>query len=418
MYRILLRRIAGGLRVTLCAMCCQLGLAQESAKAEDGAKIKADATTTAGKKAAKAKTGAATGTAAMVEAGPPVMDRAPVTLVPGRRLPNQGGFRNGQDMYDWLGGAGDIWWDGSNPISTADAVKKFVAGQGSDAMKAPRPKKVKLYMQGGIPRLRTFTYQQCADNDPKVKAAWVEIAKACVEGGYRDCVFGSSETQTSSKRWMPSADDINSGRWKKAWMNMVDDIRSVMPDAKFAFVPFTGNQFENSGMAANPDNKIDEKDMWYVAGKDEAGRPYMDFWGSTVYFGTHPAKWGYPKPVTKDIIDQCMDAIRSPVTNCHTNWGFMANYQYAREKGIKMVIGEIGITNRNEDKKMAMGDQPYAIDLLTKLMVDCSDLIEFVCWFNLRNGGTGWNSLDGKSNMPHAAKRVQELWGPDSPYRK
>jgi hypothetical protein len=349
----------------------------------------------------------------------PVDARAEVVLAPDKHLPNQGGFRNGQDIWDWLGGAGNLWWDGGNPIGWSDSVQKFVAGENFDAMKAPRPPKVKLYMQGHIPQLPKFSYQQCANNIPEVKALWVAMAKACVAGGYEDCVFGSSETQ-HGKPWKPSKDDILSGRWKKAWINMVDDIRSVMPAAKFAFVPFTGNQSEETGMAASPDNGLAEKDLWYIAEKDSAGRPYMDFWGSTVYFGMHPVGLAYPAPITKEAIDRSMQKIRIPVSNCHTNWGFMGNYQYAKEKGIKLVIGEIGITYRDDAKKMAMGDQPYAIDLLTKLMYDCSDQIEFVCWFNLRksNSPSTSNSLDGKSYMPHAAQRVRELWGPDSPYRK
>lgn len=336
-----------------------------------------------------------------------------------KRLPNQGGFRNGQDMWDWLDGAGDIWWDGGNPIGWPDSVKEFVDGRNSDAMKAPRPKKVKLYMQGSIPKLPRFSYQQCADNIPPVRTQWIEMANVCVEAGYTDCVFGSSETQ-HGKKWKPSTEDILSGRWKQAWINMVDDIRSVMPDAKFAFVPFTGNATEEKPSAANPDNGILEKDMWYIAEKDQAGRPYMDFWGSTLYFGLHPVGVPYPKPVTKEAIDSSMKKIRTPVTNCHTNWGFMGNYQYAKEKRIKMVIGELGITYRDEARKMAMGDQPYAVNLLTQLMNDCSDQIEFTCWFNLRNKNSpsASNSLDGKSYMPRAAKRVQELWGPNSPYRK
>ena len=390
----LMRRLACGVCVIAYAICCGIGFAQESAKA----------------------TGATTGTVAAPNFTP-IMDRLPITLEPGKRLPNQGGFRNGQDMYAWLNGAGDIWWDGDNPISAPAQVEKFVKGQTASAMEEPRPDKVKLYMQGYIPRLPKYTYQQAADNDPGFRADWIAMAKICVDAGYTDCVFGSSETQTDSKRWMPSAEDITSGRWEKAWMNMVDNVRSVMPDAKFAFVPFTANQTGERGMTAKPDNGILEKDLWYVAKKDKAGRPYMDFWGSTIYFGTHPAKVGYPKPVTKEIIEQCMEAISTPVKDCHTNWGFMGNYQYAKEKGIKMVIGEIGMMDRLKTAAMGMGDQPYAIDLLTKFMVDCSDNIEFVCWFNLR-GGKMPNCLDGKSSMPNAAKRVQELWGPDSPYRQ
>ena len=341
---------------------------------------------------------------------------------PKQRLPNQGAFRNGQAMWDWLGGAGDIWWDGSNPIYSTDPaenVTRFVNGIGGDAMKAPRPKKVKLYMQGFVPRLPAYTYEQAASNDEQFRKDWVEIAQICVDAGYTDCVFGSSETQTDSKKWMPSAEDIESGRWKKAWMNMVDAVRSVMPDAKFAFVPFTAGCV---GTKAMPDNGILEKDKWYIAEKDKAGRPYMDFWGSTCYFETIGINCGGDCIMTKEKIDQNMELIRTPAADCHTNWGLMSNFQYAKEKGIKMVIGELGLHDRfKDDRFYGMGDQPYAIDLLTELLSDYRDQIELVCWFNSRSleaKRKSWTRLDSGSSMPKAAKRVQELWGPDSPYRK
>ena len=341
---------------------------------------------------------------------------------PKQRLPNQGAFRNGQAMWDWLGGAGDIWWDGSNPIYSTDPaenVTRFVNGIGSDAMKAPRPKKVKLYMQGFIPRLPNYTYEKAAANDEQFRKDWVEIAQICVDAGYTDCVFGSSETQTDSKKWMPSAEDIESGRWKKAWMNMVDAVRSVMPDAKFAFVPMTGGGVGESSL---PDNGILEKDKWYVAEKDKAGRPYMDFWGSTLYFNTNSVNCGGDCIMTKEKIEEIDMRIRTEVADYHTHWGFMANVQYAKEKEIKLVIGELGIFDRfKEDRYYGMGDQPYAIDLLTKLMSDYKDQIELVCWFNSRSlegKKRVWSRLDSGSSMPDAAKRLQELWGPDSPYRK
>lgn len=43
---------------------------------------------------------------------------------PDQKLPNQGAFRNGQTMWDWLDGAGDIWWDGDNPINSPASVQK------------------------------------------------------------------------------------------------------------------------------------------------------------------------------------------------------------------------------------------------------------------------------------------------------
>jgi len=341
---------------------------------------------------------------------------------PGRTLPNQGAFRNGQAMWDWLEGAGDVWWDGSNPIygsKCVEKVKAFVRSESPDAIQAPRPAKVKLYMQGYIPRLPDFTYEQAAANDEEFRKTWEAIAQACVDGGYTDCIFGSSETQTDSKPWMPSSDDIRSGRWKKAWMNMVDAVRSVMPEAKFAFVPLSGAQ---GGENAEPDNGVLEKDEWHVAEKDAAGRPYMDFWGATFYFSTHASGCGGDCPVTKEIIDQCMEVVRAPTADCHTNWGFMGDIQYAREKGIKLVIGELGIFDRFAvDRFYGMGDQPYAIDLLTQLMADYAADIELVCWFNsrgLESQKKVWSRLDAESSMPNAALRVRELWGPDSPYRK
>lgn len=348
--------------------------------------------------------------------------KAPIFENPNQRIPNQGAFRNGQAMWDWLEGAGDIWWDGSNPISSADPAKlvsNFVNGTSGDAIKEPRPQKVKLYMQGFIPRLPNYTYEQAAANDEQYRKDWIQIARVCVDAGYTDCVFGTSETQTSSKKWMPSAEDIESGRWKKAWINMVDAVRSVMPDAKFAFVPFTAGGIVEQ---AAPDNGIIEKDSWYIAEKDQAGRPYMNFWGSTFYFGTKGTGCSGDCPVTKELMDKAMDIVRTPASDCHTDWALMGNFQYAKEKGIKMVIGELGIFDRFADVRIfGMGDQPYAIDLLTKLLSDYNDQIEFVCWFNSRNADAdqgSWSRLDGGSSMPDAAKRVQELWGPDSPYRK
>jgi hypothetical protein len=42
--------------------------------------------------------------------------------------------------------------------------------------------------------------------------------------------------------------------------------------------------------------------------------------------------------------------------------------------------------------------------------------------FVVRPGRLGgkkvWSRLDAESSMPNAAKRVRELWGPNSPYRK
>src|SRR5690242_13527744 len=81
------------------------------------------------------------------------------------RLPNQGGFRNGQAMWDWMGGAGELWWDGGNPIYNAEKVRQFVFGKGvGDAMRHPRPRKVRLYMQGWIPRLPKIGYAEAAQN--------------------------------------------------------------------------------------------------------------------------------------------------------------------------------------------------------------------------------------------------------------
>ncbi len=318
------------------------------------------------------------------------------------RLPNQGAFRNGQAMYDWLGGAGDIWWDGSNPINSVSAVERFVRGESNDAVKPPRPKKVKLYLQGSIPRLPKFTYQQCADNVPEVRAQWVAMARVLADAGYDDCVFGSSETQTHSKAWHPSAEDITSGRWKKAWMNMVDDVRSVLPGARFAFVPLSGGQ---DGHNASPYNGIVEKDEWYVAERDKAGRPYMDFWGLTLYFGTGGAKSYADSPVTKEVIDKSMQVMSRPVTNCHTNWGVMGQFQYAKEKGIKLVIGELGIFDRFKgDRPQGMGDQPYAIDLLTRFVAEHADEIELVCWFNSRGLESARKSGAGSTPVPPCPK--------------
>lgn len=336
-------------------------------------------------------------------------------------LPNQGGFRNGQAMWDWLGGAGDIWWDGGNPIYSAEQVRKFVNGQTSDAMRHPRPRKVRLYMQGWIPRLPRIGYADAAANVEAFQNEWKAIAQACVDGGYTECIFGTSETQTKSKKWMPTAEEITSGQWRKAWINMVEAVRSVMPDAKFAFVPMSSGQ---SSENAKPDNGILEKDMWYVDGKDSRGKPYMDFWGATLYFSLHgtgcSANTG--KPVTKEVIDRAMTLIRRPSADPHKDWGYMGQYQYAKEKRLKLVIGESGIFDRfPNEKPFGMGDQPYAIDLLTKLLVDHSDQIELVCWFNMRSttkGKRDFSRLDAGSSMPRAAKRLQELWGPDSPYRR
>ena len=340
---------------------------------------------------------------------------------PDQRIPNQGGFRNGQAMWDWLEGAGNIWWDGSNPIfsPTAEKVTNFVNGITSDAMKSPRPGKVKLYMQGYIPRLQNFSYEQAADNIDGFRNEWAQISRICIDAGYYDCVFGSSETQTDSKKWMPTADDIESGRWERAWKNMVDAVRSVMPDAKFAFVPMSGG---GSGEEAVPDNGVIEKDKWFVSGNDKSGRPYMDFWGSTFYFGTRGSGCGGDCPVTKEVIDKSMEVLRTLPSNCHTNWGLMGHFQYAKEKGVKLVIGELGIFDRFAvDRYYGMGDQPYAIDLMTELLYDYRDQIEFVCWFNSRDTDAEtrvWSRLDAGSSMPDAAKRIQALWGPDSPYRK
>lgn len=337
------------------------------------------------------------------------------------RLPNQGGFRNGQAMWDWLGGAGDIWWDGGNPIYSAAQVRKFVNGQTGDAMRHPRPEKVRLYMQGWIPRLPRIGYADAAANAEAFRKEWQAIAQACVDGGYTECIFGTSETQTKSKKWMPTAEEITSGQWRKAWINMVEAVRSVMPKAKFAFVPMSGGQASNN---SNPDNGILEKDMWYVDGTDSRGRPYMDFWGATLYFSLHGtgASANKDKAVTKADIDRAMALVRKPSADPHKDWGYMGQYQYAREKGLKLVIGECGIMDRFEkDRPFGMGDQPYAIDLLTQLLSDHADQIELVCWFNSRGTEKNqkvWSRLDAGSSMPKAAKRLQELWGPDSPYRR
>lgn len=337
------------------------------------------------------------------------------------RLPNQGGFRNGQAMWDWMGGAGEIWWDGGNPIYNAEKVRQFVNGQTGDAMRHPRPKKVRLYMQGWIPPLPKIGYAEAAQNSEAFQKEWKAMAQACVDGGYTQCVFGTSETQTDSKKWHPTAEDITSGRWRKAWINMVEAVRSVMPDAQFAFVPMSSGQSSDN---ARPDNGILEKDQWYVDGQDSRGKPYMDFWGATLYFNLHgtgcSANTG--KPVTKEVIDLAMSLVRKPADHPHTNWGYMGQYQYAKEKGLKLVIGESGIMDRfAKDRPFGMGDQPYAIDLLTKLLSDHADQIELVCWFNSRNTEGGkkvWSRLDAGSSMPKAAQRLKELWGPDSPYRK
>jgi len=343
----------------------------------------------------------------------------PPTAPPARHLPNQGAFRNGQAMFDWLGGAGDIWWDGGNPISTASAVHTFVTGGNTDAMKHPRPAKVKLYMQGNVPRLPGFTYEQAAAGNEKFRQAWIAIARECVQASYTGCVFGASELQKKTSKG-PTAEEIKRGYWRGAWINMADAVRTVMPDAKFAFVPMSGGQGTNH----DPTNGILEKDQWYVAGKDSHGRPYMDFWGCTLYFGTQyigvSAK--QKETVTREMIDQAMDILRKPSASPHTDWGYMGNYQYAREKGIKMVLGEIGIFDRfKDDRPFGMGDQPYAIDKFAQLLADHADQIELVCWFNSKakeGGKKVWSRLDAESSMPNAAKRVRELWGPDSPYRK
>lgn len=340
---------------------------------------------------------------------------------PKPHLPNQGGFRNGQAMWDWMSGAGEIWWDGGNPVYSAEKVRQFVLGTGvGDAMRHPRPRKVRLYMQGWIPRLPKIGYAAAAANTPAFQQEWKAMAQACVDGGYTRCVFGTSETQTKSKKWMPTAEEITSGQWRKAWINMVEAVRSVMPDAQFAFVPMSGGQ---SSANSNPDNGILEKDRWYVDGKDSRGKPYMDFWGATLYFNLHGTgcSANQDKPVTKEIIDLSMSLVRKPSADPHRDWGYMGQYQYAREKGLKLVIGECGIMDRfKNDRPFGMGDQPYAIDLLTRLLADHADQIELVCWFNSRgseNSKKVWSRLDAGSSMPKAAKRLQELWGPASPYR-
>lgn len=337
------------------------------------------------------------------------------------RLPNQGGFRNGQAMWDWLGGAGEIWWDGGSPLYSVNNVRDFVSGRNSDAMRCPRPGKVKLYMQGHVPRLPHYTYAQAAANDKKFRQEWREIARVCVEAGYTDCIFGSSETQMKHKPWMPTAEEVRSGQWRQAWINMVEAVRSVMPEAKFAFVPMSGGQ---SRSGSNPSNGILEKDLWYVDGKDSRGKPYMDFWGTTLYFGLHGVRGSADKGVvvTPGLIDQAMNVMRKPSADPHQDWGYMGQYQYAKEKGLKLVIGECGIFDRfPKYRPFGMGDQPHAIDLLTKLLADHADQIELVCWFNMTNKGKNsnmdWSRLDAQSTMPKAAKRLQELWGPGSPYR-
>jgi hypothetical protein len=152
----------------------------------------------------------------------------------------------------------------------------------------------------------------------------------------------------------------------------------------------------------------------------------MDFWGATFYLTTREAGCSADSgcKVTDKVIDDSIAGMRSKTQNDDQNWSTMGHLVYAKTIGKRAFIGEFGIADRyaNGEKPFHMGDEPYAIDVLTRFVLDFRDDIEATVWFNSLNIESGkrfYSCLDGASGctMPNAARRVKELWGPSSPFR-
>jgi hypothetical protein len=317
--------------------------------------------------------------------------------------PIQGAWIHSEQMYDHLNAANaEAFVNGGNPIQTANSVRGFLQGRTSQAMSEPRPNNVVLSMAGRVPTLKGFNYTQAANNAEAWKQEWEEIGKHIAESGYQ-VVIVSSETNKSWKDWHPSARSMQGGensQFKRAWRNMVNNVRKHAPDTQFAIAPFSGG-------SSVPNNGYSDYEDWHVGGNDARGKPYMDYWGFTFYLSTQGIGCRHPCRPSDKQWNEAMEWRWNP----DRPWSAGSIIEFARSKGKKVIISEFGIIGgRGPNSPYRAYDEPYTIDVLRKKIDEYENDIAAVVWFNC-NCGAGNSRLDGgPGSHPKASRRVRELF--------
>lgn len=317
----------------------------------------------------------------------------------------QGAFMGENNIYNILHASkASLFIDSGNPISKSSTVRSWVQKGGGQAMRVPRPGNVKLALAGWVPLLSGFSYNQAANNDPRWRAEFEKIGEILQSSGYGDTIIYSAETEKAWKKWHPKASDMAGGEnsnWKRAWRNMVNAVRSKAPNAQFAFTPFTGNE-------SGADNGYNDMNDWYVSGKDNLGKPYMNYWGFTFYINTQGTNCSYPCIPTAATYEQNLAFKMNP----SRRWSIGQQIAFARSKGLKLYNSELGLSlNRSSSKRDMSGDYPEAIDTLRKFVeMTRNDVIAYV-WFN---GNPDFDSrVDGTSPI---GKRVGQRFKEVFPY--
>lgn len=340
----------------------------------------------------------------------PEIPSGPLTPWPVDGTLVQGAFMGENNIYNILNASkASLFIDSGNPISKSSTVRGWVERGGGQAMTVPRPRNVKLALAGWVPILADFSYSQAANNDARWVAEWEAIGEILQRNGYGDTIIYSSETEKAWKKWHPLPNDIAGGEnsnWKRAWRNMVNAVRSRAPNAQFAFTPFTGQGSGADGYARDDGKGSNDMNDWYVAGTDRLGKPYMNYWGFTLYVNTQGTKCYYPCVPTMATFDQNLAFKMDP----RRNWSVGQQIMFARSKGIKLYNSEIGLPlNRGPEKTSMAGDYPEAIDALRKFVeATRNDVIAYV-WFN---GNPDFDSrVDGTSPIGRrVSQRLPELF--------